>query len=143
MNIEQLTPADRFINILLLCAIILLCLSGVVMLYGSWMPWLYNLHRSTGISLVALIPLKAITVYRSAARGIVKTFKQRIALLNSSILSALTLLIIALGAMWMWRLGPYSNSQTNLTSLVLGFWGANHALLCSPHLAALATSQKS
>lgn len=38
MAVDELTPLDRFVNTILLVAIILLWISEVNMLYGSWMP---------------------------------------------------------------------------------------------------------
>lgn len=38
MAVDKLTPLDRFVNTILLVAIILLWISEVNMLYGSWMP---------------------------------------------------------------------------------------------------------
>jgi hypothetical protein len=62
---DDLTQTDRFVSTVLLGIMILLGISGVVMLYGAWWPWIYDLHRAAGFSLIALIPFKTTTIFRS------------------------------------------------------------------------------
>jgi len=115
MAVSNLTQTERFVSTLLLGIMIILGVSGVVILYGDWLPWIYDLHRLAGFSLIVLIPFKAAMIYRSLQRGVENTFARNMALLNSSILAILVLLSSVLGLMWMWRLGPYSGlSQTLL-----------------------------
>lgn len=116
MEDDQPAPLVRFIGISILGSIIILWLSGIVMLYGSWLPWLFDLHRFIGFALLVMIPWKATTMYRSVSRETIRTLKWSLATLNSVILLSFILLIIILGLMWMWRLGPYSSlKQTLLT----------------------------
>src|SRR4030066_342653 len=103
MDVDQPAPLDRFLSMLLLGAIIILWLSGIVMLYGAWLPWLYDLHRSTGYSLIVLISLKTAALSPSVLRRWGKTFRESLVLLNSLILITAIWLNIVLGIMWMWR----------------------------------------
>ncbi|MGH2523368.1 MAG: molybdopterin-dependent oxidoreductase, partial [Anaerolineales bacterium] len=96
----------RFINTLLLVLVLLLTLTGV---YGlSWpMPgWMFDLHRGSGWALIALIPWKSIISWRSLKRGLGRRFDRGVMILLSVALAALTLLVLGLGLMWAWRLGP-------------------------------------
>ena len=47
MATGDLTQTDRVVNTLLLVALALLGISGIVMLYGTWLPWVFDLHRAT------------------------------------------------------------------------------------------------
>jgi DMSO/TMAO reductase YedYZ molybdopterin-dependent catalytic subunit len=107
MAVGNLTRTDRFVNTLLLVAMLVLGLSGIIMLYGTWQPWIFDLHRMTGFSLVALIPWKGITIYRSLRRGMQKTFDRSLVLFVSLVFAHFMVIIIVLSLMWMLRLGPY------------------------------------
>jgi hypothetical protein len=113
MAVSDLTQTERFVNSLLLGIMVTLGISGLIILYGDWLPWIYDLHRISGFSLIVLIPFKATMAYRSLQRSVEKSFARSMAILNSFLLSVLVLLSSALGLMWMWRVGPYSGlSQT-------------------------------
>ncbi|MEJ2601415.1 MAG: molybdopterin-dependent oxidoreductase [Anaerolineales bacterium] len=103
-----MTRIYRFVNTVLLALIVLLGLSGVVMLYGTWLPWLYDLHRIAGFALIVLLPWKAIIIYRSLIRGMDKTFDRSWLLLASWGMLHIILIIIIVALIWMWRVGPYS-----------------------------------
>jgi DMSO/TMAO reductase YedYZ molybdopterin-dependent catalytic subunit len=110
----------RFINPILLVLVVVLGLSGLVMLYGTWQPWVFDLHRMTGWSLVALLPWKALIVSRSLSRRVQETFGHSLVVIASLILALLLLLVIGLGAMWMWRIGPYRSLF--LQTLIAWHW---------------------
>ncbi len=99
----------RFVNGLILGLFILLGVSGIVMLYGSWLPWLFDLHRMAGFALIAILPWKGIIVYRSLRRGLQNSFDRSTMLMISIVLALFVLVIIAFAVVWMWRLGPYSS----------------------------------
>ena len=104
----NLTRMDRFVNTALLVLFALLGISGVVMLYGTWLPWLFDLHRMAGFSLIILLPWKAITIYRSILRGMDKTFDRSWVIFASWGMVHFVLIIIIVALIWMWRIGPYS-----------------------------------
>jgi hypothetical protein len=62
----------RFTNTLLLVLTFLLGLSGLVMLYGTWQPYMFDLHRILGFTLLAALPWKGVIVYRSIERGLAR-----------------------------------------------------------------------
>ena len=119
MATGELTAMDRFANTLLLGLLAILGISGIVMLYGSWQPWVFDLHRMAGFALLLLAPWKGATIYRSFMRGMRPDFDRSIVLLASWIFAHLVLLVIILGGLWMWRLGPYSSL---LQTLVAWHW---------------------
>jgi cytochrome b subunit of formate dehydrogenase len=129
MAAGNLTQADRFVISVLLVTMVILGITGVVMLYGSWLPWLFDLHRAAGFSLIILLPFKAATIYRSIRGGMGKTLDRSAVLISSLILAVLILIIIASGLMWMWRLGPYSSLRQTLLA-----WHWILAVLTSPLL---------
>ncbi len=104
----NLTRLDLCVNTLLLVLFVLLGISGIVMLYGAWLPWLFDLHRMTGFALIILLPWKAITIYRSLFRGMQKTFDRSWVIFASWGMLHFMLIIIILALIWMWRIGPYS-----------------------------------
>ena len=127
---DHLTRMDRFVNTLLLALLILLGISGVVMLYGTWLAWLFDLHRMAGFALILLLPWKAITIYRSLSRGMGKTFDRSWVIFASWGMLHFVLLIIILALIWMWRLRPYST----LTQTIIA-WHWILGLLAIPWLA--------
>jgi hypothetical protein len=104
----NLTKSDRMVNILLLILLLIQGISGIVMLYGTWQPWVFDLHRLAGIPLVVLAPWKGAVVFRSMFRGMSKTFDRSFVILLSVVFTHLIIFVIVLGFLWMWRLGPYS-----------------------------------
>ena len=109
MAVGELTRTDRFVNILLLALMTFLGVSGVVMLYGSWLPWLFDLHRMAGFALIALLPWKGLTIFRSYLRGMDRSFDRSLILFVSLVFAHLVVLVISLGILWMFRWGPYSS----------------------------------
>lgn len=108
MSTSALSKTDRFVNILLLGLLALQGMSGTVMLYGTWQPWVFDLHRMAGIPLLVLAPWKAAVMYRSLLRGMSASFDRGVMLLISLVFAHLLALIVVLGFLWMWRVGPYS-----------------------------------
>jgi hypothetical protein len=109
MSVGELTQRDRFVNTLLLVLLVFLGASGIVVLYGAWFPWLFELHRMAGFALIALLPWKGWTVYRSLSRGMQRTFDRSFVIFVSLVFAHFLLIIIILGIIWMWRIGPYSS----------------------------------
>ncbi len=109
MSVGELNRTDRFVNTLLLVLMTLLGVSGVIMLYGAWLPWLFDLHRMAGFAVVALLPWKGLTIYRSYLRGMARSFDRSLVLFISLFLAHLLILVIILGIMWMFRWGPYTS----------------------------------
>ena len=98
----------RFTNTLILVLTSLLGLSGLVMLYGTWQPWLFELHRILGFTLLAALPWKGVIVYRSLERGLGKSFDRSVAIFGSLALALLLGMVITVGLAWMWRQGSFS-----------------------------------
>jgi len=109
VSVGELNRTDRFVNTLLLVLMTLLGVSGVIMLYGAWLPWLFDLHRMAGFAVVALLPWKGLTIYRSYLRGMARSFDRSLVLFISLFLAHLLILVIILGIMWMFRWGPYAS----------------------------------
>ncbi|HEX6306401.1 MAG TPA: molybdopterin-dependent oxidoreductase [Anaerolineales bacterium] len=109
MPVGDLTHTDRFINTVLLVLMVILAMSGIVMLYGTWGPWVFDLHRMSGFALIFILPWKGITIYRSLLRGMQANFNRGAVVLISMVMAHLILLVIALGVMWMLRWGPYQS----------------------------------
>lgn len=107
----------RFVNTVLLVVMGILFVTGIGMLYGTWLPWVYDLHRIAGFAVVAVLPWKAIVVYRSLQRR-VKGSGPWLSTLPSLPMAVLLIIVLALGLMWMWRLGPY---QTVLAQTVIAW----------------------
>lgn len=97
---------SRFINGALLVTMGILFVTGIGMLYGTWLPWISDIHRISGFAVIALLPWKAIVVYRSLRRRLMGDVPWLSTLLSIP-LTALLIVVAALGLMWMWRLGPY------------------------------------
>ena len=130
MATGALTRTDRFVNTLLFLLMLILGLSGIVMLYGTWQPWIFDLHRFVGFSLVALLPWKGVTIYRSLRRGMDKTLDRTLVLIISIVFAHFIVLIILLAIMWMFRIGPYSSLVQTLIA-----WHWILGLLIFPGLA--------
>jgi len=107
---------QRFVNTSLLIVMGILILTGIGMLYGTWLPWVFDLHRIAGFAVVAVLPWKAVIVYRSLRRR-VKGRAPWLSTLPSLPMAVLLILVLTLGLMWMWRLGPYRTlmAQTVIT----------------------------
>lgn len=98
----------RFTNTFLLVLLVLLGLSGILMLYGTWLPWVFDLHRMSGFALLALFPWKSVIIYRSLARGLKKTFDRSIGIFASLAFAAGILVVVTLSLLWLGRSGPFS-----------------------------------
>lgn len=98
----------RFTNTLLLFLTSLMGLSGLVMLYGDWQPWIFDLHRILGFTLLVALPWKGVIVYHSLRRGFDKSFDRSGAIVLSMVLALLLVTVITAGLAWMWRQGPFS-----------------------------------
>lgn len=109
MAVGDLTHMDRFINTVLLALMVILGISGIVMLYGTWGEWVFDLHRMSGFALIFIAPWKGITIYRSLMRGMKSNFNRGVVVLVSLVFAHLILLVITLGVMWMLRWGPYQS----------------------------------
>jgi DMSO/TMAO reductase YedYZ molybdopterin-dependent catalytic subunit len=96
----------RFVNTALLVVMVLLFVTGIVMLYGTWWPWVFDLHHVAGWMLVALLPWKGRAAYQSLKRRLRKDDREWGGLLISVLFASLTLLDVVLALLWMWRLGP-------------------------------------
>lgn len=116
----------RFVNSVIFGVLLILGASGIIMLYIDRMPWIYTLHRAAGFSLLFLAPWKGMIILRSLSRGIGKSFDRSVVIFLSILLAILTLVVILLGLLWMWRLGPES---VLLQSLIAWHWIAGLLLL--------------
>jgi DMSO/TMAO reductase YedYZ molybdopterin-dependent catalytic subunit len=110
----------RYVGTALLVVMLLLGLSGGFMLYGTWQPGVFALHRIAGWALIALLPWKSIVIYHSLKRGMQGRFSRVITTLVSLALAGLLLLVIVLALMWMWRLGPYQT--LGLQTIIAWHW---------------------
>jgi hypothetical protein len=97
----------RFINALIL---VLFCILGLTGLYGLVWPFpalLFDIHRTAGWGLIALIPWKTAIALRSLSRGISISFNRGVMVILSILLAFATLSILVLVLMWKWQVGPY------------------------------------
>jgi hypothetical protein len=97
----------RFINTLILG---LFCLLGITGLYGLVWPFptlLFEIHRAAAWALILLIPWKTIISLHSLRRGLDARLDRNIMILVSLVLSAATVIVLALGLIWAWNLGDY------------------------------------
>lgn len=97
---------SRFINGGLLALMALLGLTGLVMLFGSWQGWVFEIHRIAGWMMIALIPWKAGIVYRSLKRGLGSHPDRNLILVLSTAMAVAVVGVLVLGLFWAWRLGP-------------------------------------
>jgi DMSO/TMAO reductase YedYZ molybdopterin-dependent catalytic subunit len=93
----------RFINSVILGAVILLTLSGVYGLFLTFPSWMFEVHRLAGWLLIAVLPWKVVISLRSLKRRI---FDGGIMVFVALLAAMLTLLILVLGLAWGFRLGP-------------------------------------
>jgi DMSO/TMAO reductase YedYZ molybdopterin-dependent catalytic subunit len=121
---------SRFVNGMLFALLAILGVSGLVMLYGDWLPWLFELHRITGFALAALAPWKGVIIFRSLRRGVQRTFDRSVVIFASLLVLGFILAIILLAVLWMWSLGPYSSLGQTLIA-----WHWILGLLVAPLLA--------
>jgi hypothetical protein len=124
---------SRFVNTALLVVTLVLGVSGVVMLYGTWYPWVFDLHRIAGWSLIALIPWKGAIIWRSLKRGVGSEFDRSVLLGVSVVLAVLVLVIVVLAT----RSLP-DGFLTDAAGLALDIGFGHHPSVSHPRLAALA-----
>ena len=97
----------RFINTLIL---VLFCILGLTGLYGLVWPFpsfLFEIHRIAAWALIILIPWKSLIAWRSLGRGLSRHLSQNILVGLSVVLSFAVLLVLILGFLWTWQIGPY------------------------------------
>ncbi|NDJ52025.1 MAG: molybdopterin-dependent oxidoreductase, partial [Chloroflexi bacterium] len=84
----------------------------VITLSGVWSfiwisgGWAVEIHRIAAWVLLALIPWKIGISWRSLKRGLGKRADRNIVIVVSLVLAALTFVIILLGLLWTWQIGP-------------------------------------
>jgi hypothetical protein len=96
----------RYTNTAILVLIGVLTLSGVYGIFWTLNGWLFEVHRGAAWALVALIPWKTAISWRSLKRGIRLKFDRGVMIMVSVTLAAVTVMILALGVLWAWRVGP-------------------------------------
>jgi hypothetical protein len=96
----------RFVNSAILGLIFALTLTGLYSLVWPMPLWMYEIHRICGWALIFLIPWKSAISLRSLGRGLRPTFDRGVVIIVSLALSGATIVVIGLGLMWAWRLGP-------------------------------------
>ena len=96
----------RFTNATLLTLLIVLTVSGLYGLMWPWPVWMFDTHRIAAWALIALSPWKALIAVRSLRRGIDWRFNRSVVIAISLLLAAVTLLVIGLGLVWTWHIGP-------------------------------------
>jgi DMSO/TMAO reductase YedYZ molybdopterin-dependent catalytic subunit len=119
MALRSYAHMVRFVNTLLLGTLVFLGFSGILMLYLDRLPWIFDLHRWVGFSLLVLLPWKAVIIYRSLARGFRRTFDRSVVIMLSVLLAVSVILVVMVGLLWMFRLGPES---ILLQSLISWHW---------------------
>jgi hypothetical protein len=98
----------RFINVFLLVCVTALTLTGVYGLFWTLAGWAFDLHRLSGWALIAALPWKIGISWRSLRRGLRGDFDRGVMIVISLLLAAVSVLVLALGLAWNWRLGPQS-----------------------------------
>lgn len=98
--------ALRFTNTLLFALVCVLTLTGLQALFFNGPAWVMDVHRVAGWSLLALLPTKAVIIFNSLRRGLDLRFKRSVVVAASVLLAGMALLVIGLGLVWLWRIGP-------------------------------------
>lgn len=98
--------ALRFVNSSLFTLILLLSLTGLYGLIWPFPGWMYAAHRIFAWALIPLIPWKTAISLGSLKRGLQASFDRSVLILVSLLLAGTALLVVVLGLMWAWRLGP-------------------------------------
>ena len=122
--------SSRFVNISLLGLMILLTVTGGLALLWSQELWLFEVHRTAGFALIALLPFKALLSARSYRRGLGRRAGRALTLGGSSLLAGLTLLVMVLALAWMWQLEPSRLRLFGLVDTLMSWhWILGFALL--------------
>lgn len=95
----------RFVNTIILAAMIVLALTGVYDLFWAKPGWMFDAHRIAAWLLVAALPWKAAISWRSLRRGLKPDLNRGWMIFLSLLLSAVLLLVMVLAFAWQWRLG--------------------------------------
>lgn len=95
----------RYTNGILLVLVLVLTLTGLFGLYWTTSDFAFTLHRISGWALLAMLPWKAVIIYRSLRRKIHGT-SHPWRLVVSISLALLTIIVLALGLLWSGRFGP-------------------------------------
>lgn len=108
---------NRFTNLFLLIAIIILTLTGIYGLFWTSPRWVYDIHRLIAWGMVAAVPWKISISIRSLRRRSQRNPKGKVQLLVSLLLAIVTLVVLGLGFLWKWGLGPtnYPFRQTAIS----------------------------
>mgnify|MGYP001615515045 FL=1 len=96
----------RFTNMTLLALLATLTLTGLYGLMWPWPAWMFETHRIAAWALIALSPWKALIALRSLRRGLDWRFNRSVVVAVSLVLATVTLLVLGLGLIWTWRIGP-------------------------------------
>src|SRR6188474_1855005 len=96
----------RFTNGALLALLILLTLTGLWGLAFTLQGWVFEVHRAAAWAIFALVPWKVLIALRSLRRGFDWRFDRSWGVVISLVLATLGVLVLALGLLWTWRLGP-------------------------------------
>lgn len=96
----------RLTNTALLGMVLVLTLSGVYGLFWTLNGWIWDIHRFSGWLLITALPWKSWIVVRSL-RHRYKARKSLGPLVWAALfLTLVTLVVVGLGLLWNWRLGP-------------------------------------
>jgi DMSO/TMAO reductase YedYZ molybdopterin-dependent catalytic subunit len=96
----------RFTNGALLTLLIVLTLTGLWGLAFTLHGWLFEVHRGAAWAVFALLPWKVLVASRSLRRGFNWRFDRSWGIVISIVLAVLAVLVLVLGLLWTWRLGP-------------------------------------
>ncbi len=96
----------RFTNGALLTLLIVLTLTGLWGLAFTLQGWVFEVHRAAAWAVVGLVPWKVLIAARSLRRGLGWRFDRSWGVAISLVLAALAVLVLGLGLLWTWRLGP-------------------------------------
>lgn len=96
----------RVTNTIILALLITLTLTGVYGLFWTLQGWVFSVHRWAGWALIAVLPWKAGIAFRSLRRGWRARLRENLMLAVSLLLAGAALLVLVLGLLWAWRIGP-------------------------------------
>lgn len=90
----------------MLILLLLLTLTGLYGLMWPWPAWMFETHRIGAWAIIALSPWKALIALRSLRRGLDRRFNRSVVVVVSLVLATMAALVIGLGLLWTWRIGP-------------------------------------
>jgi DMSO/TMAO reductase YedYZ molybdopterin-dependent catalytic subunit len=97
----------RFVNALLLVLFSILGLTGLYGLVWHFPSTWFDIHRIAGWGLILLLPWKGAIALRSLTRGANGRIDRSLLLVASLLLAIATLIVLLLGLLWTWQIGPY------------------------------------